>query len=430
MTVVAVILAAFLLIVLGLPLFMVVGAVTMVGFAVFSSTPAEQWGFLIAQKMLGILNKDALLAIPFFVLAGVLMTGGGISRRLIDFARSLVGWFPGGLAVATVLACMVFAAISGSSPATVVAIGMLMFPALTKEGYPEKFGLGLLTSSGSLGILIPPSIPMIVYAIMVEGASVGKLFMAGVLPGLMIGAILAGYSVFIGVRHKVKTEPFNPAAVKATFKRGFFGIMLPVLILGTIYTGTATVNQAAALSVVYAILVEVFIHREIRLRDLPKLTVNAMVEMGAILMIIAMASALAYFMTVQQVPVLLAELLQEHVSTPFGFLLLTNVILLLTGAVMDIISAILILAPIIAHVGAQYGIDPVHLGIIFIVNLEIGYLTPPVGMNLFVATSLFNRPFTQVVMGSLPFVLLMLVALALITYVPEISLWMTRFGPS
>ena len=429
MTVVALILAAFLLIVLGLPLFMVVGAATIAGFALFSSSTPEQWGFLVAQKMLGILNKDALLAIPFFVLAGVLMTGGGISRRLIDFARSLVSWFPGGLAVATVLACMVFAAISGSSPATVVAIGMLMFPALTREGYPEKFGLGLLTSSGSLGILIPPSIPMIVYAIMVEGASVGKLFLAGVIPGLLIGGILAGYSIFIGVRHKVKTTPFDIGMVKSTFQRGFFGIMLPVLILGTIYTGTATVNQAAALSVVYAIIVEVFIHREIRLKDLPRLTVNAMVEMGAILMIIAMASALAYFMTVQQVPVMLAELLQEHVSTPFGFLLLTNVILLLTGAVMDIISAILILAPIIAHVGAQYGIDPVHMGIIFIVNLEIGYLTPPVGMNLFVATSLFNRPFTQVVLGSLPFVLLMLGALALITYVPEISLWLTQFAP-
>lgn len=428
MIIAAVVLGAFALIVLGAPLFGVIGLATLLSFGLFTEIPADKWGFLVSQQMLGILNKDALLAIPFFVLAGVLMTGGGISRRLIDFARSLVGWFPGGLAVATVIACMIFAAISGSSPATVVAVGMLMFPALTREGYPEKFGLGLLTSSGSLGILIPPSIPMIVYAIMVDGVGVGRMFLAGIMPGLMIGGMLVVYSIIIGVRNKVRTTPFDLRLVGVTLRKGFWGIMLPVLILGGIYSGLTTVNEAAALSVVYALFVEIFIHREIRVTQLPGLIVNAMIEMGAILMIIAMAAALANFMTIAQVPVLLAESMQNVVSSKIGFLLLANVVLLLTGCLMDIISAILILAPIIAYVGAQYGVDPVHMGIIFIVNLEIGYLTPPVGMNLFVATSLFNRPFTKVVLGSLPFMLLMLVGLMLITYVPDIALFFEPKG--
>lgn len=422
MSVLAIVVAAFALIVLGLPLFVVIGMITLVSFAVFTPIPADKWGFLVAQKMFGILNKDALLAIPYFILAGVIMTSGGISRRLIDFARSLVGWVPGGMAVATVVACMIFAAISGSSAATVVAIGMLMYPALRQAQYGEHFSLGLLTGSGSLGILIPPSIPMIVYAISVDGVSVGRLFMAGIGPGLLLGGLLMVYGIVTGVVQKIPTEPFSPRRVWQTFRDGFWGIMLPVVILGGIYSGATTVNEAAALSVVYALFVELFIHREIKFNQVPKLIVRSMTEMGAILMIIAMAAALANFLTLQRVPVLLTESLQQHVSSQVGFLLLTNVVLLITGCLMDIISAILILAPIIAAVGAKYGVDPVHLGIIFIVNLEIGFLTPPLGLNLFVATSMFNRPFTSVVRGALPFVLLLVVGLLLVTYIPEISL--------
>lgn len=422
MTVALVIIGAFLLITLGVPLFVVIGLITLGSFALFTSTPPDKWGFLVSQKMVGILNKEALLAIPYFVLAGVLMTAGGISRKLIEFAGSLVGWIPGGLAVATVFACMIFAAISGSSPATVVAIGMVMFPALTRASYPEKFSLGLITSSGSLGILIPPSIPMIVYAVMVDGVSVGKLFIAGIVPGLLLGSLLMAYSIFEGARNRVETQPFEPMEVWRTFRAGFWGIMLPVLILGGIYSGATTVNEAAALSVVYALIVEVFIHREIAFRDVPSLILRSMTEIGAILMIVALAAALANFLTLQQVPVLLTEKLQTHIDSQVGFLLLTNVILLLTGCIMDIISAILILAPIIAGVGASYGVDPVHLGIVFIVNLEIGYLTPPLGLNLFVATSIFDRPFLKVIGGTLPFMLLLLAGLLLITYIPEISL--------
>jgi len=421
-TVFLVILGAFAILAFGFPLFSVIGLTTLTSFALFSSMPAEQWGFQIAQKMYGILNREALLAIPFFVLAGVIMTRGGISRRLIAFARSLVGWVPGGLGVATVFACVIFAAISGSSPATVVAIGMVMFPALSSESYPEQFSLGLIASSGSLGILIPPSIPMIVYAIMVDGVSVGNLFLAGVLPGLLLATLLMVYSVGQGVRYKVPVDSFSLARVWTTFREGFWGIMLPVLILGSIYSGMATVNEAAAVSVVYALFIELVIHRELKVIDVPDLIIRAMTEMGAILMIVALAAALANFLTLQQVPVLLTEALQQYVSTKTGFLILTNIVLLLTGCIMDIISAILILAPIIAAVGAQYGVDPVHLGIIFIVNLEIGYLTPPLGLNLFVATSIFGKPFLTVARGALPFMLLLLFGLLLITYIPAISL--------
>lgn len=424
MTALLLVLLAFLVMALGFPLFAVIGAVTLVCFALFSPLPADKWGFQIAQKMFGILNKDALLAIPFFVLAGVIMTSGAISKKLMHFAKATVSWLPGGMAVATVLACVVFAAISGSSAATVVAVGMVTFPALLRELYPERFSLGLITASGSLGILIPPSIPMIIYAIMVDGITAGKLFVAGIGPGVLLAGLLMGYSVAQGVIQKVPTSPFDPEQVWLAFKDGIWGILLPVLIIGGIYSGMTTVNEAAALSVVYALFVEVFIHQEIKFAHVPKLVSRSMTEMGAILMIMAFAAALANFLTLERVPQLLAEKLQTHVTSPIGFLFLTNIILLLTGCILDIFSAILILAPIISTIGQQYGIDPVHLGIVFIVNLEIGFLTPPVGLNLFVATSMFNRPFTQVVRGALPFVVLMFIGLLLITYIPAISLFL------
>lgn len=424
MTVLLVVLLAIALLALGFPLFAMIGAATLACFAFFSPMPADKWAFQIAQQMFGILNKEALLAIPFFVLAGVLMTSGSISKHLMNFARSIVGWLPGGMAIATVGACVIFAAISGSSAATVVAVGMITFPALLRERYPERFSLGLISASGSLGILIPPSIPMIVYAIMVPGASAGQLFVAGIGPGILLALLLSGYSIAQGVRHKVPTEPFRLRNVISSAKTGIWGIFLPVLIIGGIYSGMTTVNEAAALSVVYALVVEVFIHKQIPIGKVPKLVVRSMTEMGSILMIVAFAAALANFLTLQRVPQALTETLQGFVTTKVGFLMLTNIILLICGCLLDIFSAILILAPILAAVGIAYGVDPVHMGIIFIVNLEIGFLTPPVGLNLFVATSMFNRPFSEVVRGTLPFVALMFFGLMLITYIPEISLFL------
>ncbi len=414
----------FLLLGVGAPLFIVLGSATIGCFLLISGLEPSAAGFTIAQKMFGILNNDAILAIPSFILAGMIMSRGSISRKLINFAISLVGWIPGGVAIAAVLACMIFAAISGSSPVTVVAIGMIMYPALRERGYSETFSLGLVTSAGSLGILIPPSIPMIIYAVMIEGVSVGNLFLAGIGPGLLIGGVMIIYSVATGAMQKLETIPFELSNVIREFKDGFWGIMLPGIILGGIYSGLLTVNEAAATSVLYALFVEIVIHKEFSIKQIPELFTRSAVEMGAILMIVTIAAALSFFLAYEDIPYLIAEMMGSTIETETQFLLLTNVILLVAGCLMDIISAILILAPIFWSVAVEkeLNINPIHLGVIFIVNLEIGYLTPPLGINLFVATAIFKKGFFQVIKGVLPFMLLMLGCLLLITYFPAISL--------
>jgi C4-dicarboxylate transporter DctM subunit len=414
---------------LGLPLFAVLAAVTSLSLRYLADLPqtaTHAAEYELARNMFRVLDQDALLAIPMFVLAGVIMSGGGISRRLVELARALTGWAPGGLAIAGVAACVVFAAISGSSPATLVAIGIVMYPALVKAGYREDFSQGLLTSSGSLGILIPPSIPMIVYAIMVPAASVSALFLAGVVPGLLIATVFALYCLRIGVRDHVPKTPFDGRALATAARRGVWSLLLPVMILGGIYSGILTVNEAAAVAVVYATFVETRIHRELRLRDIPRLVSQSAVEMGVILIIVMVAAGFTQYLTFAGVPDGVTAWLKEHVGSQVAFLLAVNLVLLIAGAMMDSISAILILSPILGAAGAAYGMDPVHLGIITIVNLEIGYLTPPFGINLFVASALFERPLGRVLRGVVPFILLMLVCLALITFVPDISLILGR----
>jgi C4-dicarboxylate transporter DctM subunit len=425
-TLALILLLSFLFLLLGFPLFLLLAGVTLLGYAFFTEVPSDQWGFVIAQKMTGVLSKDALLAIPLFIFAGVLMTLGGISQRIVAFAQSLLGFLPGGLAIATVFACMVFAAISGSSPATLVAIGLLMFPALKEHRYPERFSLGLLTTAGSLGIIIPPSVPMIVYAISVEKVSVGNLFLAGFLPGIFLGILLMVYCFFRGITLKIPLERFQISRVFQTFREGVLAILLPVLVLGSIYSGIFTVNEAAAFSAVYALLLSTLIYRELRIRDLPRVLIQALAEMGSVLIIVAMAQALAYFFTVQQTPQKITELLQGFVHSRFGFLILVNIVLLMTGALMDSISAILVLAPILARAGQEYGIDPVHLGIITIVNLEIGYFTPPVGINLFVSSAIFSSPFGRVITSVIPFLFVFLFGLVVITYFPPLSLTLVK----
>lgn len=429
MLLILVILLGFLMMLTGFPLFLVLSAVTLMGYAWFTDIPSEQWGFVIAQKMVGILNKDALLAIPLFIFAGVLMTVGGISHRIVKVSQSLVGFLPGGLAITAVLACLVFAAISGSSPATLVAIGLLMIPALKAYGYPEQFSLGLLTTAGSLGIIVPPSIPMIVYAISVEGVSVGNLFLAGMLPGFFLGLLLMLYCFGKGLHYKIPRERFRLYQVILALKEGIWAISLPLLVLGSIYSGILTVNEAAAFSAAYALFIGVFVYRSLSLKDLPPVLLQALSEMGAVLIIVAAAQALAYFFTVQQIPQNVTEILQRFVHDRFGFLIVVNLVLLLAGAFMDSISAILVLAPILARAALEYGVDPVHLGIIMIVNLEIGYFTPPVGINLFVSSSVFNTPFGRVITSVLPFLFIFLLGLMVITYFPSISLFLVEhFG--
>ncbi len=379
---------------------------------------------LLVTKSLELADKEVLLAIPFFVLAGEIMTQGTLAKRLIDVARAAFGFLPGGLAIAGVMGCIFFAAISGSSPVTVIAIGSIMVPALRDAGYKDEFSVGLLTTSGSLGILIPPSIPMIVYAIMV-GASTPidpkDLFLAGLLPGAIIGGLLVCYAIFVGVRDNVPRVPFDMKALMAAMRAGIFSLCLPFLILIGIYTGLFTATEAAVVSVVYAAFVELVIHRDLALSDFPGIITKSMQMMGALFMIIALALSLNHVLVLEQIPDAMVEWVQSMNLGRTGFLIVVNIFLLGVGFVMDIMSAILILAPMLAPMANVLGIDPLHMGIIFIVNLEIGYCTPPIGLNLFVSSVLFKKDLGFVIRAVLRPLALMLVGLILVTWFPMFS---------
>ena len=409
---------------LGMPLFVIIGVLAMLCFYLLGENfRGYDTLDLLPEKAAEMMGKNVLLAIPFFVASGAIMSAGGIAQRLVDFGRALVGWMPGGLAIAAVFSCVVFAAISGSSPVTVIAIGSMMYPQLLKAGYERRFTLGLVTSGGSLGILIPPSIPMLVYAIVASSAKpidVAELFLAGVLPGLMIGLLLAGRSLFNA--RGVEREKFDIRVVGQRLRDGFWAISLPVVILGGIYSGIFTPTEAAAVSVIYALVVELLIHRDIGPADIPKILTEAVVNMGTILIIMALAFGLNAFLVEEMIPQRAVEWILERELTPVTFLLIINVLLLLVGALMDSISAILIIAPLLAPIAAELGIDPIHLGVVFIVNLEIGYLTPPIGINLFVASSVFRQPLGEVARGVIPFIGLMLAGLVAVTYVPSIAM--------
>ena len=423
-----------LLLILGTPLFVTIGVLTFSCFYFLSDGYQEFTSFqLIIEKIFGLTDQNVLLAIPFFVVAGSVMTAGGIARRIVDFADALIGWLPGGMAAVAVLSCMFFAAISGSSPVTVIAIGSIMMPALVEKGYGDKFSLGLVTTAGSLGIIIPPSIPMIIYAIMVSGVmsvNVADLFMAGIGPGLLIGGLLIAWSVFHGVRRPdfswSEVKPPSPALIFKRFMDGFWALLLPVVVLGGIYpifgdSGIFTPTEAAAIAVVYAFVVELFIHREIKPKAIPPLLFESAVLMGSLLGILIMSFALNHFLVEEQIPDAAVAWMTSLDLDRVTFLIILNIFLLLIGCLMDIVSAILIVAPLVAPIAAGFGIDPLHLGIIFVVNLEIGYLTPPIGLNLFVSATLFSKPIGYVMRSVASFTLIMLFGLVLITWAEPIA---------
>ena len=412
------------MIVLGMPLFVIIGVLGILCFALLGE---DYRGFatldLLSEKAAEMMNKEVLLAIPFFVASGAIMSAGGIAKRLVAFALALVGWMPGGLAVAAVGSCVIFAAISGSSPVTVIAIGSMMYPQLVKAGYDRRFSLGLLSSAGSLGILIPPSIPMLVYAIVASNAQsidIAEMFLAGVVPGLLIALLMAIRSLFNA--ETVERERFEFKTVLTRLREGIWALSLPAVILGGIYAGVFTPTEAAAVSVIYALIIELLIHRDLGPKDIPKILAESVVSMGTILIIMALAFGLNAFLVEEMIPERVVAVILDRQLTPVTFLLLVNILLLFVGALMDSISAILIIAPLLAPVGVQLGIDPIHLGIIFIVNLEIGYLTPPIGINLFVASSVFREPLGDVIRGVVPFIGLMLIGLLAVTYIPSIPL--------
>ncbi|MFT7622239.1 MAG: C4-dicarboxylate transporter DctM subunit [Myxococcota bacterium] len=424
-----------LLLLLGAPLFVVIGGLALGCFAFwpqvigyFDSFEAFTLNFNLMARMRDLADQESLVAIPFFMIAGAIMSRGAIARQLVECARAAFGWLPGGLAISTVIACMFFAAISGSSPVTVITIGAIMYPALLDAGYPEKFSMGLVTSAGSLGIIIPPSIPMIVYAIFatMNGTPVDikDLFIAGVGPGLVIGGSLAAVCVYKGAR--IPREQFEWARLFRSVREGFWALFLPGFILIGIYFGIFNAIEASAIAVILALVIELFVHRELSLGELPAVLADSAALMGSILVIISVALGLSEFMTINEIPDAVVGWLASYELTPLGFVLLLNVMLIIVGCLMDIISALILFVPLIIPLAAQLGIDPIHLGLIFIVNLEIGYLTPPLGLNLFVSSGFFQKPFGDVMKSVLPFIGALVVSLAIITSMPTISLGLVR----
>jgi tripartite ATP-independent transporter DctM subunit len=336
----------------------------------------------------------------------------------------MFGWMPGGLALVVLLSCAFFTAFTGASGVTIVALGGLLFPILISERYSERFSLGLVTTSGSLGLLFPPSLPIILYALVAE-ESIDKLFVAGIIPGFFLILILGTYSIISGRRSKVQKVPFAWRELGRSIKGAAWEIPLPIIIVGGIYSGAFTVTEAAAITAFYVMVVEVFVHRDLSLRkDVPRVMRESMMLVGAILAILGMALGLTNYLIDQQVPQKLFEVVQEQVDSRIMFLIILNLFLLAVGMMMDIFSAILVVVPLILPIASQFGVHPVHLGIIFLTNLEIGYMTPPVGLNLFLSSLRFDRPILQIARSVLVFIGLLLLALLVITYVPELSLWL------
>ncbi|HZZ93693.1 MAG TPA: TRAP transporter large permease subunit [Usitatibacter sp.] len=378
----------------------------------------------LALKLFETSEQFTLLAIPFFILAGAFMTTGGVARRMIRFANACIGHFRGGLAMASVLACMLFAAVSGSSPATVVAVGSIVIAGMTKAGYTKEMAAGVICNAGTLGILIPPSIVMVVYAAATE-TSVGKLFMAGIVPGIVLGVMLM---LAIYVRARMLDLPRQPRAsgreVFVAARESLWGLLLLVIILGGIYGGVFTPTEAAAVSAVYAFFVAVFVYRDIGWKDVPKVLVDAGRVTVMLMFIIANALLFAYVLTTERIPQDIAEHIVSWGMSPWQFLIVVNVLLLIAGNFMEPTGIILILAPILFPIALRMGIDPVHLGIIMVVNMEIGMVTPPVGLNLFVTSGITGMPIMDVVRAALPWLTVLLVFLVIVTYVPQLSLWL------
>lgn len=412
----------FALLLMGMPLAVCLGLSVIATFWYHESIPL----MAVAQKLYNGLDHFPLMAIPFFVLASNLMATGGVSRRLIDVCNAFVGQMRGGLAVASVLSCMFFAAISGSSPSTVVAIGSIMIPAMIASGYGKRYSVGLLGSAGSLGILIPPSIPMIVYGVATE-ESVGKLFMAGIGPGIMLGIFFIVTAVVVARVKGFKggeTVPW-PERWRLMWK-ALPGLFMPVLVLGGIYGGIFTPTEAAAVAVVYSLVVGLFVYRDLSFRDLPRVFVRSAVTMAMVLFIITTAMLFAFILTTEGIPGAIAQFIIKYAVSPWIFLLFVNILLYFVGDFMEPSSAILILAPLFLPIVKKLGIDPIHFGIVMTVNMEIGMITPPVGLNLFVASGISGLSLMDVFRGAAPFMIIMLTGLALVTYIPVISLWIPK----
>ena len=412
-----------LLAILGTPLFVVILAVAMLGFHYQGVNLS-----VIAIEIYRIADTPVLLALPLFTFAGYLLGESRTSQRLVRLTRAFLGWMPGGLAIVAFVACAFFTAFTGASGVTIVALGALLYPALTEAGYRDKFSIGLVTSSGSLGLLLPPSLPLILYGIIAQQMDIGAnvaisdLFLAGILPALLMVLMLSLWSLWENRRNPTPINSFSAKEAGAALREAIWEIPLPVFVLGGIYGGFFAISEAAAVTAMYVLAVEVFIYKEIKLSQLPSIMRESMVMVGGILLILGVALASTNFLIDAEVPMHLFNLIQAHVTNKIVFLILLNILLLILGAILDIFSALVIMIPIILPVAVNYGIDPVHLGIIFLANMQIGYFTPPVGMNLFIASYRFNKSITELYQAAIPFMFVLLIAVLIITYWPALSL--------
>lgn len=410
---------------LGAPLFAIIAAAALLGFYQSDIDLSA-----VTIEFYRLAEMPLLLAIPLFTFAGYVLSESQAAARLVRLTQSLLGWMPGGLAIVALLSCAFFTAFTGASGVTIVALGALLVPALAQAGYRENFNLGLVTTSGSLGLLFAPSVPLILYAVIVQQLGIGApvtvddMFLAGILPGLLMLGLLSIWVVWVNRAQPLK--PFSWPQAQSALKEARWELPLPFVVLGGIYSGYFAISEAAAVTALYVLIVEVFIYREIPIKQLPKIMRESMILVGAILIILGLSLASTNYLIDAEVPVKLFAIIKAHVSDKLTFLILLNIFLLVLGTMLDIFSALVIMVPLLLPIALGYDINPVHLGIIFLANMQIGYFTPPVGMNLFIASYRFKKPVMQLYRATLPFFIILLITVLIITYWPALSLILTK----
>jgi tripartite ATP-independent transporter DctM subunit len=414
--VIVVSLLLILLAILGAPLFAIIGTSAMAG---FMSTDTDL--MTMALELLSISQMPILTAIPLFTFAGYLLSESDAPKRLVRLTNAMFGWMPGGLALVCLAACAFFTAFTGASGVTIIALGAILYPALKQDGYSDRFNLGLVTSSGSLGLLFAPSLPLILYGVVAE-VSIDDLFRAGILPGLTMLVMLSGYSIWVNRHNRKPISNFSLREVGGALREAIWELPLPIVVLGGIYSGFFAVSEAAAITAMYVFIAEVLINREISFRELPRIVREAMVLVGGILMILGVSLASTYYMIDAEVPQKLLAFVAEMVSSQTSFLILLLLFLLVLGAILDIFSAIVLVVPLILPIAAGFGVNEVHLGIVFLAAMQLGYLTPPVGLNLFIASYRFDKPIMHVYSATFPFLVILLLSVMLIAFLPELSL--------
>ena len=410
------IIVTFVLMMLGAPIFVVIASLTVV---LYSASGIDLSAIIIEMHRMA--TTPILVAIPLFTFAGYCLSESGAPRRLIRLSDALLGWLPGGLSIIALLTCAVFTALTGATGLTIIALGGLLLPAMLKGNYPQPFSLGLLTTSGTLGLLFPPSLPLIIYAI-VGGVRIDLLFIAGIVPGILLLVMLSVYCVYRAAGAGVPRTRFQAKTVLEAVRKGIWELPLPFIVLGGIYSGYFAVSEAAAITAVYVLIVETLIHRDISWSEVPEIMKKSMVLVGTIFIIFGAAMSLTNYLIDEMIPMRLLEFFQEQIDNRYLFLLVLNLFLLAAGCTMGIFSALVVVVPLLTPMADAFGIHPIHLGIIFLTNLEIGASLPPLGINLFIASVRFSRPVLQLYAASIPYLLILLLALVLITYFPWFSL--------